>query len=222
MLLGLSLALMAGVSLGGVFIAARKTGSASSWLLTISAMGQRSVACWVLAFGGLVDDASFEPIRRSPWQAVGLLAGLLLTTLAGNFLSSWGSKRCPAAVSATILTGVNMGVGYAAQVAIFAKPPKLLTVLGAVMMFLAVVVMALARLPPQGRKVAEPGLPETTPSVDSHEESLTEFIASEFATMLDHPASSDFTPVVAAPALRSRQGAVIAAATLGAQSGASA
>ena len=65
-LLGDILAVSAGVSLGCMFISSRKSGDASSTMLTASAMVQRWIVCWFLSFLPAVPDGSFKGLWNSP------------------------------------------------------------------------------------------------------------------------------------------------------------
>eukprot|EP00928_Gymnodinium_smaydae_P034236 TRINITY_DN24313_c0_g1_i5.p1 TRINITY_DN24313_c0_g1~~TRINITY_DN24313_c0_g1_i5.p1 ORF type:complete len:218 (-),score=27.74 TRINITY_DN24313_c0_g1_i5:299-952(-) len=153
-------------------------------------MGQRGLICWLLAVLGVVDDNSFQPVVEAPWQAIQVFSALMLVTFSSNILANTGSRRCPAAVSATVMTAVSMSVGYLAQVAIFQKAPTKLALVGAFMMLLAVVSMAVVRLPPRRRETVsmlgqlrsvhpEPASPSITR--ESSRDTLASFIASEYA-----------------------------------------
>mmetsp|Transcript_18363 Transcript_18363/g.38214 ORF Transcript_18363/g.38214 Transcript_18363/m.38214 type:complete len:384 (+) Transcript_18363:23-1174(+) len=198
--LGYFLALMSGISFGLMFICSRKSGSASSWLLSVSAMGQRGNICWILAGTPAVDDHSFNRVAADPWLALALVVLLIVVTFLGNFLSTVGAKRCPAAVSATWMTAVSMGVGYAAQTLIFKQVPTALTLAGAFMMFLAVVTMAIARLPPRQRtRETSSGPPpdlssSAAASPSSESRSLASFVASEYAERQPPEAVEEFMP----------------------------
>jgi len=185
--LGYTLALLCGASLGLMFICARKSKSASSWLMTVSAMGQRGLVFWIVAGTPAVDDFSYDKVVASPWLAVCYLLLLTFTTFTGNFLATVGAKRCPAAISATLMTAVSMGVGYGAQIAIFKQMPNSFTLVGALLMLLAVVTMAFARLP---KAQTEPSI---APSVQSSR-SLASFVASEYAVR--QGSESEMVPAV--------------------------
>ncbi|CAE7412501.1 NLRC5 [Symbiodinium pilosum] len=181
--LGYALALLAGISLGFMFISTRKSASASSMLLTTSAMVQRWVICWILAFVPSVRDGHFQMLADSPALALLIFISLLFVLLVCNLLSSAGSKLCPAAISATVMTATNMSTGYLVDVLLFHKIPNLWTICGALMMLLAVVTVALARLPPRSVQTAQMPADQTTRSTHSRasQQSLVSFIASEFA-----------------------------------------
>ena len=125
-ILGNALALLAGICLGCMFISSRKSGKASAQILTSSAMAWRWLVCWVLAFCPQVPNGHFENLLTSPFQSVSrallhatslsaqvLCFFLLLVILwVCNLLSSMGAKKCPAALSSTVMTGVQMASGY--------------------------------------------------------------------------------------------------------------
>mmetsp|Transcript_143162 Transcript_143162/g.398977 ORF Transcript_143162/g.398977 Transcript_143162/m.398977 type:complete len:385 (-) Transcript_143162:396-1550(-) len=213
--LGYVLALLAGTFYGLMFISSRAGGAASTWLMTFSAMGQRSAVCWILTLSGVVPDGDVGTALAHPWQAVSLVVVVAAVTFSGNFLMTAGSKRCPAAVSATLTTATSMGVGYAAQVILFHSPPNYMKLIGAGLMLLAVVIMALSRLPrkAQGSSLKEasdvtPGA--VAPGADlslSPSLSLASFVASEFAQrqMPPIPEEEIFPRSAASSTLRSRQ-----------------
>jgi len=152
--LGFALALLAGTSMGCVFIASRKTPSVSPWLMTISATGQQGAVWWLLAAVWASDGGGMGKFGAAPGAAAALVVLLVVLTFLGSFLASTGSKLCPAAISATTYTAMSMVTNYAGQIWIFGQPPKALTVAGAVAMLFAVVAISLDRLLPSGNGVA--------------------------------------------------------------------
>jgi len=210
------LASLSGASFGIMFICALKAGKAPTLLLTVSAMTQRCLVLWVVALTGLVDDNSLQRIVAFPWQAVGVLVSLMLVTFLGNYSANAGAKKCPAAVGSTVKTGTSLCVGYAAQVVIFNEPPTLISLLGALMMFLAAVTMAIARLPRKTShevdviaNVMEAGSPEAASGVsempdETAAKSLAAFIASEYAERQAAPEQALATAVVMTPNVRLR------------------
>ncbi|CAE7947625.1 NLRC5, partial [Symbiodinium sp. KB8] len=187
--LGYVFALLSGVSLGCMFISARKSKSASPMVLTTSAMSFRCVVCWTLACVPAANDGRLQILADSPGFAILLFAALLIVLLVCNLTSSAGSQLCPAAISATVMTATNMSTGYAADILLFHKIPSLTTILGAAMMLLAVVTVAVARLPwrssvPNAAEHEPDQTSRSTTSVGS-QESLVSFVASEFAEQQD-------------------------------------
>jgi len=125
-------------------------------------------------------------ILDAPLDAVFILVLLVTVTFIANFTATAGAKRCPAAVSATLMTAVNMGVGYLAQVFVFRQPPTAAAICGACLMFVSMVIMALSRLPFRQKIVgdAAPSSPRSvasTVSTDTATHSFASFIASEYA-----------------------------------------
>lgn len=156
-LLGNMLALCGGIAQGGIFICARKSGGASSMMLSTSAMTQRWIVFWILAFA--VPDGRFQSLTASPGNSALLFLGLTVIISAANLLTMVASKKCPAALSSTLMTGSQMTTGYLLDFAVFHSVPKVRTMLGATLMFFSVVTMALTRLP------AKSHVPESTMEV---------------------------------------------------------
>ncbi|CAK9050249.1 unnamed protein product [Durusdinium trenchii] len=182
-MLGNALALSAGVCLGCMFISSRKSGSASSTMLTASAMVQRWVVCWALAILPVVPDGHFELLWSSPEKTLVFLASCIFLLFVSNLAQSMAAKLCPAALSSTLITGTQMASGFLLDVFVFHKVPKALTLLGASLMFFAVITMALTRLPRRAR-VADP--PQQVPPAEAEAtvdtpKSLASFAASEYA-----------------------------------------
>lgn len=146
--LGFALALLAGASMGCLFIASRKTPRASPWLMTVSAMGQQGAVWWLLAGASATDGYGMEDFVASPEIAVALVLSLMVLTFSGSFLASAGAKLCPAAISATVYTATSMVTNYAGQILIFEQSPKALTLAGASAMLLAVAAISMDRLMP--------------------------------------------------------------------------
>ena len=111
-------------------------------MLTAVATAMRCPLCLLLAFLPNVPDGRFlwlelMPAKTAPWprkvsevyvgdspfvaavddvnQALYFSVLLVLISVGSTFLSA-ASKKCPAAVSATLLTGMQMALGYVADV----------------------------------------------------------------------------------------------------------
>lgn len=198
-LFGNLLALLAGISLGCMFISSRKSGSASSMMLTTSAMLQRWIVCWCLAFLPVIPDGRFGLLRQNVGRTFLFWLCLAATIFCTNLAASVASKKCPAALSSTLVTGATMTCGYLSDILVFGKYPSTLTIIGAVMMLLAVMTMALTRLPPKTTRTDDPAestgpteqrhtadtgttvTPSSTRRSTSRHGSLASFVASEFA-----------------------------------------
>ena len=188
--LGYVLALLSGVSLGFIFISPRKFKSASPMLLTTSSMTFRCVTCCTLACIQAANSGGLQTLADSPGFAVLLLLALLVAMFVSNLTCSVGSQLCPAAISATAITATNMITGYTADILLFHKVPNMLTIFGAVIMLLAVVTVAVARLPPRNSAPnAASSTPEqsTSTTAIASQESLVSFVASEYAERQDSP-----------------------------------
>lgn len=219
-LLGNLLALLGGISLGCMFISSRKSGSASSMMLTTSAMLQRCIICWSLHFIPAVPDGRFELLGKSLWQSLLFFCCLAAAIFLTNILASVASKHCPAALSSTIMNGSCMAFGYIMDILVFHKVPTKLTVIGAAMMLLAVMTMALTRLPVRKSARTENHLSTkedtATPSSVASATSLASFVASEFAERQEMIPSELPGPSVSGPRQR-LPGVMLPATLFGAQ-----
>ena len=177
------LALLAGISLGCMFISSRKSGGASSMMLTSSAMLQRWIVCWLLHFIPAVPDGQVQVVGEDLPKSLLLFVCLTVAIFVTNIFASVASKKCPAALSSTVMNGSQMACGYFMDILVFHEAPTMLTITGAAMMFLAVIAMALTRLPARTEDLsAEPTRMATTTS-------LASFAASEFAERQESIAS---------------------------------
>lgn len=162
-------------------------------------MTQRGMILLALPLTGVVDDATMHKVSALPWQAAGILLLLMFVTFSGNFLTTAGAKRLPAAVSATLMTSVSMALGYVAQVIVFRQAPSSGALLGAFMMLLAAVTMAVARIPRRVVCIAQVGADPRDASG-----SLAAFVASEFAEQQATPEGVLPVSNATAPTLRLR------------------
>merc|ERR1712224_706941 len=141
-------------------------------------------------------------LSRSPMEGAGIVLVLLILYVLATMSASTASKLCPAALSATVNTGSSMLFGYVAQTILFDDAPKLLTMCGAILMFSAIVIMAVARS--TGRKIAAAdtryAVGEEHPADVSVEddqseiESLGSFIATEFVAFASQPTELEVLP----------------------------
>jgi len=144
--LGYVLAIASAVAMALNFFAGRKSRGASTRLLTASALYLRGLSLLSLVPSGIVEDYSLEALGQTPAQAVAWFGLLALFMVTAMMASSAGSSRCPVAVASVIFTGVNMAGGYLAQTLLFHSPPKILTLVGASLMLVAVVATSQANL----------------------------------------------------------------------------
>eukprot|EP00931_Biecheleriopsis_adriatica_P101944 TRINITY_DN76991_c0_g1_i1.p1 TRINITY_DN76991_c0_g1~~TRINITY_DN76991_c0_g1_i1.p1 ORF type:complete len:381 (-),score=83.10 TRINITY_DN76991_c0_g1_i1:172-1314(-) len=192
-LVGYALALGSGVASGGVFIAARKVQGISVSILTSSVSFQEGIALLALSYSKTIDEPSLEQsFAKNQLAVIGMLLALLSLSLVGSMCMSVGAQLCPAAASSTIWTSVGMSLGYLAQYLMTQRPPELLSLVGAGLMLLAVMVIAFTRLqssvsdPPTEMTSQSPAASTNTneavdPIEDDDAESLSSFIASEFS-----------------------------------------
>lgn len=183
----------------------------------------------------MVDDFALQRLLDAPWQAFGWTTVLFLTSILTCTLGSAGYKWCPAALSVTSSTAARMFWGYLAQVLMLGSLPTSLTIGGALLMFVGVVVMAGVRGPAQppvrSRDQDLSGFPgpeevdgDEVPQSDAAEvaeekESLAAFIATEFAERMPHSPTkiSPGLGLEEGPPVRQRSRAVTSdAVTLGA------
>lgn len=197
---GYILAILGGFSMACVAISTRKAGTTSLWYLNFSVVILNSIACMVLPYTPLLEDASLTPLVDSPWEAAVWTGVIFVLSNFATAAMSGGCKLCPAAVSATVGTAARMVWGYAAQSIVFKQPLDFLTVCGAVTMLAGVFIMTIARLPARQSKTLPvtdfsdlQAKPEENvdASYDDDNESLASFIAAEFVEVAAH----DFKPV---------------------------
>eukprot|EP00928_Gymnodinium_smaydae_P026181 TRINITY_DN20633_c0_g2_i1.p1 TRINITY_DN20633_c0_g2~~TRINITY_DN20633_c0_g2_i1.p1 ORF type:complete len:379 (+),score=68.31 TRINITY_DN20633_c0_g2_i1:41-1177(+) len=189
---GNMLALASGFAHANVFICARKSADVPVSMMTLGPALCSTVLFLVLPFTPMVQE-SWAIVAEQPFATCGLIVVAFVHSLVAITLSTIGEMMCPAAVSATIFTASSMVFGYIAQTVLFMMMPDVLTLLGATLMFAAVLIMAVARIPQQG--AAPAALPEDIASFEARQhredacsdtESFASFVASEFAEVDPH------------------------------------
>lgn len=190
--IGNLLALTSGFCISCVFICARKSADISMTHMACYTAGVASILCSVLPFAPFIDEVSFSVALASPWTLLALVGASLAITVLAISLDTIGSVACPAAVSATVRTASSMICGYMAQTLLFDMVPEVLTIVGAVLMLAAVVIMASVRVsqrqPPVETETDQHVMSDTGSNVstDTAKESLACFVASEFAEWEPH------------------------------------
>lgn len=193
--LGYALALSAGISSGGLFIASRRSQGISPLVMSFSVSLHEGVSLWVIAATGLMEDGPLGALIENPFLGAGWLAIFVVLFLFATVTMSVGAQLCPAAASSTIYTSVSMCLGYTAQTLIHRQQPEPMKVAGAGLMLLAVAFMASARRchsqEASARELETPLMLEHTTRTDEtlgstagapeQTESLASFIASEFS-----------------------------------------
>lgn len=180
--LGSVLALLSGFFQAASFICARKSQHISVAVLTFFSLFLAVFMSLLPPLLPMVHTASWQPVAAEPLKAVGLLLILLLLSTLSIALPAAGGTKCPAAVSATVITSSCMVSGYVSQVAFFHEVPDILTLMGAASMLLSVVLMALpCRAVNEGKQLPHPDTEDGDASVRSlaSMESLGSFVASE-------------------------------------------
>lgn len=178
------------------FICARKGSDVSAWVTSFCSAMLAIPVLALLPFTPLVGNATLNPVMENPWIAVAFLACLVILTFAAITSNTAGSAMCPAAVSSTVYTATSMFSGYLAQTVLFDMAPEVVTLVGAALMLIAVVIMATARLSKSFSSEAPQELAESASSTadtlevnDDDTESLASFISSEFAMRAPHEKS---------------------------------
>lgn len=196
--LGYLLAPASGFSQACVFIASRKAPGSSAWLHLLSVMVQCAVAGLLLPL--IVPDASLAPVRQAPLMALAWLSVVTGLIFVPSLSTSAAGRWCPAAVSAMTTTGVRMACSYAAQTVLFGEALEPLTIVGAALMLVAVVVVATLKTEARTGPLEQAGAVDEAATVavseEAETESLASFIAAEFV---------DFSPKETA--VRQRRGA---------------
>jgi len=190
--LGCNLALFSGLARAASFVCARKSVGVPVPLLSCVTATLGLPFIVLLPITPLIAEPPFGRELAEPLAAVGLVLATFLSGLAAISTGTLGSLLCPAAVSATVVTGAGMILGYLAQCLLFNTAPGWLTLAGAALMLFAVAASAAVRSPQQPTVEAST-MPSATedvtriPSVEEDEtESLASFVASEFSTESPH------------------------------------
>ncbi|CAJ1355554.1 unnamed protein product [Effrenium voratum] len=143
-LLGSCLALASGVCSASAYIVGRKLKEVNPAFLTISNMFHTWIFCWAMCFVPRVPSGSLRSMEGAHLQGMLLLLGLPAIMHFDTFFGAIASQKCSAAVSTTIITASNMLLGYGLDYVLYKHLLKLSTLVGATLIFLAVVAMLLA------------------------------------------------------------------------------
>jgi len=143
--LGYLLAMASGFASGGLFIASRKSQHIDGWVMTLSVALQEGFSVWLLVVTGLVVEHPAAQIASAPLEAGGCLALMICIVIVSIFSMNLGSQKCPAAMSSTIFTSLQLSAAYTSQVLLSRKAPDNFSIIGSVMMLTAVALMALSR-----------------------------------------------------------------------------
>lgn len=177
-LIGVLCAVVAGASAGGACIAARKGQDVAPSLLCASVALQEGVALVLFSLAGVFKE-SLAGAHDFGWELLALvfLWSLLLVTLA-SFTMTVGAQLCTAATSSTVLTSTSMAASYTFQSFIFKQPPNAVSICGAALLLVSVILMTLARRRPL-----------MEPAADPEGMGLVDFMAREFSGALSRSAT---------------------------------
>ncbi|CAE8645830.1 unnamed protein product, partial [Polarella glacialis] len=140
--LGYSLALASGVSSGVLFAVSRRIQGASTLVVTCSVTFQEGLALWALSQTGVVKEPTVGALAEQPLRSLLVFLGVLVLISVSAASMSLGPCMCPAAASSTIYMSVSILLGYGAQSVIHRQVPGFITVIGAALMLLGVVLVA--------------------------------------------------------------------------------
>uniref|UniRef100_A0A7S2KKM9 EamA domain-containing protein n=1 Tax=Zooxanthella nutricula TaxID=1333877 RepID=A0A7S2KKM9_9DINO len=143
--LGYGLGLLSGAVHGTLFIASRKSHDVHPLVLTASACVQEGLAIALVPAFGLAQEAPRAVLWGRPFASLGLFFLYMFILFSSAAFVSVGAQLSPAAVGSTTVTSVYMSSSYICQVVFFEDMPGMGTMVGAALMLLAVVTMALAQ-----------------------------------------------------------------------------
>lgn len=192
-------AALAGFTQSCAFICSRKAAAVHVGFHTLSTFVFSTAIAAALPVTSVVREAPLGILWTSPLASTAWVTGSFALTLTAVVVACAGAILCPVAVSATVYTATTMLFGYTAQILVFGSTPSTTTLVGAALMFAAVVLMALVRAPAQAGEQEAPtselakeaskeeaATPSTNSpqssaagSIDDTDESLACFIASE-------------------------------------------
>merc|ERR1719502_1343450 len=99
--------------------------------MTLSVALQEGLSMWLLVAAGLVVEHPAAQMASAPVKAAGSLALLVCLMAVAILTMSIGSQKCPAAMSSTVFTSVQLSVAYVSQALIAKKTPDTLSIIGA-------------------------------------------------------------------------------------------
>jgi drug/metabolite transporter (DMT)-like permease len=190
--IGYGMALSAGFTSGGTFIAARKAHDINPSIMTTFVMIMEAPLCFILPLCGIAKELPIDIVLLVPYKAAVGMVFFLVISVSASGAMTLGSQLCPAAASSTIFASTSMGLSYVLQTVLYQKAPQLLTIIGAGLMLCGVALMALARylynpIPASCNKANDLALEHPEPTIsadqscDDDEVSLASFVASEWS-----------------------------------------
>ena len=144
-LLGNGLALGSGISSGFSALIGRKVKEVHPSFLTTANLLQTWLFCWMLHFIIRVPSGNFQSMEGARPQSVLLLLGLPVILHFNTMSGAVASQKCSAAVVTTVKTASSMLAGFCLDY-LLQGHAKLVTILGALLIFLAVLAMLQTQL----------------------------------------------------------------------------
>lgn len=161
----------------------------STLVVTTSVTCQEGTAFLVLALVGFFPEPPvFETVAHEPMKVVAALLVLLLLIFGSAASISAGATMCPAAASSTIYMFTSMTLGYIAQSILHHQVPDGITLSGAVLMLIAVLLMSWAQA---DKDAAQSESQEAAGDIEA--------AASDVNRDAESPAGSDFAPTLLVP-----------------------
>lgn len=145
--LGYALALGGGFCRALQYMSSRKLKGTPTLYSCLSAITMRGLLCLMLSCSTLAGGVSTDHAHVFSWHALGWIGLFSAVTFITNFAQSSGAQRCKAIVSATTYQAVTMVGGYIAQVMLYGKVPSSITITGAKLMFVSILIMGWAQSP---------------------------------------------------------------------------
>mmetsp|Transcript_66882 Transcript_66882/g.105814 ORF Transcript_66882/g.105814 Transcript_66882/m.105814 type:complete len:369 (-) Transcript_66882:126-1232(-) len=190
--LGYVLALLSGLLDALSFVCSRKSADVPTGFIMLGTCAVSTIVLFVMGSIPSLEDHSLSVFVTSPWIASLIIGiGCALTVLC-TAACVVGSVLCPAAVSTTVYTSMNLTSGYVAQLLLHNYTPAPLTVSGALLMLIAVFVMVAARKPAELIEDKANHAPRESSTVEEEtddNDSIASFIATEFAISAPHHVS---------------------------------
>jgi len=154
-LLGHGLALGSSICGGCSHLTGRKITDVHPSFLTISNMCHGWILYWTLHFIPQVPSGNFQSMEGAHLHGLLLLLCLPMIMHFDTTFGGIASQRCSAAVATTVITSVNMLLGYGLDYFISHHRMKFLTLLGSTLIFLAVLTMLFAASTSMSRRSSE-------------------------------------------------------------------
>merc|ERR1712070_730709 len=148
----------------------------STLVVTTSVTAQEGSAFLILALAGFFKEPAIgKTLEQEPLRVLLCTVGLLLLIFGSAGAISAGSAMCPAAASSTVYMFTSMTLGYIAQSLIHHEMPYAITLTGAALMVLAVILMS---VPKRGKYAEHDEVNLTDTSEESSSEETSDNVSS--------------------------------------------